>query len=435
MHQSAALSILIVDDEPTIRRSMALSLEIEGHRVRAVGNPEDALDQAGLEPFELAFVDLRLGTANGLDLIPSLLAIRPGLKIVVITAFATVDTAVEAMRRGAWDYLPKPFQPSQLSAAAEKVASLQERSARQDGFVLDSACPAMRETLRLARQAARKDATLLLRGESGTGKSALARFVHSWSPRANGPFATVSCPMLSADLLASELFGHARGAFTGAVSDAPGRVEACEGGTLFLDEIGELPLEIQPKLLRLLQEREYERVGESRTRKADVRIVAATHVDLAEAVRQGRFREDLYWRLDVVPLVLPPLRERREDIPALARAALDRVRLGDQDLRLSPEAVAALQERDWPGNLRELANAIERAAVLSDSATLGPELFASAPARAATDAAPGALLPLERLEELHVRRVLAATRTLEEAASVLGIDAATLWRKRKRYGI
>lgn len=413
---------------------MALSLELEGHRIRAVGNPHDALDQTRLEPFDLAFLDLRLGTANGLDLIPELLAIRPSLKIVVITAFATVDTAVEAMRRGAWDYLPKPFQPAQLSAAAAKVASLGDSFRKHENLILDSSCPAMRETLRHARQAARRDATLLLRGESGTGKSALARIVHSWSPRAGGPFATISCPMLSAELLASELFGHARGAFTGATADAPGRVESCAGGTLFLDEIGELPPEIQPKLLRLLQEKEYERVGESRTRKADVRIVAATHVDLSDAVRQGRFREDLYWRLDVVPLVLPPLRERRDDIPALAEAILDRI-AGEQKLGFSPDALEVLRKRDWPGNIRELSNVIERAAVLSESPILGAEHFAAPTRPGTTTLEPGALLPLERLEEVHIRRVLAATRTLDEAADILGIDTATLWRKRKRFGI
>jgi NtrC-family two-component system response regulator AlgB len=282
---------------------------------------------------------------------------------------------------------------------------------------------------------ARREATVLLRGESGTGKSALARCLHEWSPRGAGPFATVSCPTLTAELLASELFGHAKGAYTGAVSEAQGRIEACEGGTLFLDEIGELPLEIQPKLLRFLQEKEYERVGETRTRKADVRIVAATHVDLHEAVRQGRFREDLYWRLDVVEIVLPPLRERREDIPDLARTLLSRLCRGGQELSFSPEGLEAVARRDWPGNLRELGNAIERAAVLCEGSELGPEAFGGSPRHEAPAGRAGDRMPLEHLEELHIRRVLAATRTLEEASAVLGIDAATLWRKRKRYGI
>jgi len=429
-----ALSVLVVDDEPTIRRSVSMCLELEGHVVRSVGTPEDAVDQARLEAFDLAFVDLRLGTKSGLDLIPELLVLRPSMKIVVITAFATVETAVEAMRRGAWDYLPKPFEPSQVTVAAAKVAALCQPIAASGTLLLESRSPAMREVLHLARQVARRETTVLLRGESGTGKSALARCVHEWSPRADRLFATVSCPTLTAELLASELFGHAKGSFTGAVSDTQGRIEACEGGTLFLDEIGELPLEIQPKLLRFLQEREYERVGEARTRKADVRIVTATHVDLQEAVRQGRFREDLYWRLNVVEVRMPALRERREDLPDLARSLLARIGQG-QDLSFSPQALEVLSDRDWPGNLRELGNAIERAAVLCEGNVLGPEAFGSSAQAESPSGKAGDRMPIEQLEELHIRRVLAATRTLDEAATVLGIDAATLWRKRKRYGI
>lgn len=437
MGDNLPLSVLIVDDEPIIRRSLSLCLELEGHRVRAVGNIADALDQAERDVFDLAFVDLRLGTQSGLDLIPALLRLRPETRIVVITAYATVDTAVEAMRRGAWDYLPKPFEPAQVVAAAHKVGLLRGSKPREGGdLVLESRSPAMRDTLRILRQVAGKDSTVLLRGESGTGKSALARVLHGWSRRSQAPFATVSCPTLTAELLASELFGHARGSFTGAVSDMAGRVESCEGGTLFLDEIGELPLAIQPKLLRLLQEREFERVGESRTRKADLRIVAATHVDLSKAVAEGRFREDLYWRLNVVEVVVPPLRERTEDILALAQAILQRSSHEGECPRLSEEALDALARRPWPGNLRELANVVERAVVLSDGPLLDVDAFAPASsASAGVDGRAGDMLPLERLEEIHIRRVLAASRTLEDAAAVLGIDVATLWRKRKKYVI
>lgn len=437
MGDNLPLSVLIVDDEPIIRRSLSLCLELEGHVVRAVGNLADALDQAGRQRFDLAFVDIRLGTQSGLDLIPDLLRVQPELKIVVITAYATVDTAVEAMRRGAWDYLPKPFEPSQVAAAAHKVGLLRASKPQERAdLVLESRSPAMRDTLRVLKQVSGKDSTVLLRGESGTGKSALARVLHGWSRRAQAPFATISCPTLTAELLASELFGHARGSFTGAISDKAGRVESCEGGTLFLDEIGELPLTIQPQLLRLLQEREYERVGESRTRKADVRIVAATHVDLAKAVEEGRFREDLYWRLNVVEVVVPPLRERREDIPALAQAILLRSSHEGDCPSLSEEAMEVLARRPWPGNLRELANVVERAVALSDGPRLGADSFGTSPAPAAgIEGRAGEMLPLERLEEIHIRRVLAASRTLEDAAAVLGIDVATLWRKRKKYVI
>ena len=428
------LSILVVDDEPSIRKSLSLCLELEGHAVRTASRPDEAREAARRERFDLAFVDLRLGTASGLDLVPELLAAQPNLAIAVITAFATVETAVEAMRRGAFDYLPKPFEPAQVVAIADKIRRIRDAGSRgEEGLLFESRSEAVRDALALARQVARKEATVLLRGESGTGKSVLARAIHRWSRRAEGPFSTVSCPSLTAELLASELFGHAKGAFTGAVSDAPGRVGACAGGTLFLDEVGDLPLEIQPRLLRLLQEREYERVGDPATRVADVRIVAATHVDLEKAVSEGRFREDLLYRLKVVEVRLPRLAERVDDIPDLARAALDRACRGGEPMEFSPESLRALSEKAWPGNLRELSNAVERAAVLATGSILGPELFTSSPST--PPAPPAPLLPLEALEEAHVRRVLSETRTLDEAAKVLGIDAATLWRKRKRYGI
>jgi NtrC-family two-component system response regulator AlgB len=442
------LNILVVDDELNIRKTLSICLETDGHRVVGVSNFQDALAEASRRSFDLAFVDLRLGVDHGLDLIPLLLATTPWLKIIVITAYASIDTAVEAMRRGATDYIPKPFTPAQVKLTVEKVyemrtleqkvAALQEDLSRSNPEVdFSSASPAMQRAANLARQAARSEATILLRGESGTGKTVLARAIHSWSNRAGKPFSILSCPSFSSELLESELFGHIKGAFTGAVRDNPGRIAACEGGTLVLDEIGDLPLSLQPKLLRFVQDKEYERVGDYATRKADVRLIAATNVDLERAVREGRFREDLLYRLNVIQIEIPPLRERPEDIVPLAEKLLAFFeRRGHRPIiGFTPEAIEALKRYAWPGNVRELSNVIERAAILGLGDRIGIEHL---PALAALRDAPpciGDLVPIEKIEEQHIRRVLATAKTLQEAAEILGIDHATLWRRRKKYGI
>jgi NtrC-family two-component system response regulator AlgB len=293
----------------------------------------------------------------------------------------------------------------------------------------------MRALIETARRAAETAAAILLTGESGTGKGVLARAIHAWSPRADRPFVVVHCPSLPAELLESELFGHARGAFTGATETTFGRVAAAEGGTLFLDEVGELPPALQPKFLRFLQDHEYERVGDPVTRRADVRIVAATNQDLKALVGAGRFREDLYYRLNVFPLEVPPLRRRQEDVIPLANAALLQFarRYGRRVARLGPNAAASLLAHDWPGNVRELENAIERAVILSQ----GEELGALSPGPPGQPPAPaaGGELTLAELDEAHVRRVLARSASLDEAARILGIDPSTLYRKRRDYGL
>lgn len=442
------LQVLIVDDEINIRKTLSICLEAGGYGVTAVSNFQDALNEASRRSYDVAFVDLRLGTANGMDLIPALLVAAPWMKIIVITAYASIDTAVEAIRRGAADYLPKPFTPEQVKLAVQKAAharqleqritSLQEDLARTNPEInLTTQAPAMQRVLDLARQVASSEATVLIRGESGTGKGVLARAIHRWSNRSPQTMAIVSCPSLPSELLESELFGHAKGAFTGAVRDNPGRVAACEGGTLLLDEIGELPLLLQPKLLRFLQDREYERIGESRTRTADVRILAATNLDLEQAVRENRFREDLYYRLNVVQIELPPLRERREDIVAIAEHLL--AFFGRQHHRsfqgFSEEAQAALRAYDWPGNLRELRNAVERASILDPARTLSTTYLPDAVLRCTNPAKEETVLTLQAVEERHIRMVLARAKTLQDAADSLGIDQATLWRKRKQYGV
>jgi NtrC-family two-component system response regulator AlgB len=352
------------------------------------------------------------------------------------------------MRRGATDYIPKPFTPAQVLLAVrkvEEVRSLEQKVAtlREDleritpGVDFSSESPAMQRALEVARQVAPTNAAVLLRGESGTGKTVLARAIHGWSRRSGKPFGVVSCPSLPAELLTSELFGHVKGAFTGAVRDNPGRIAACEGGTLFLDEIGDLPLSLQPKLLRFLQDQEYERIGDPSTRKADVRIITATNRDLEGEVKAGRFREDLFYRLNVIQIEIPPLRERPQDLETLAMQLLvfygrthHRNFLGSTE-----EAMQALKRHTWPGNLRELRNVIERASILCQADRVDVEHLPGT--FSGTDAKPalGNLVSLEKIEEEHIRRVLAASKSLQEAAGILGIDQATLWRRRKQYGI
>jgi NtrC-family two-component system response regulator AlgB len=442
------LNVLIVDDEANIRKTLTVCLESRSHRVTAVSNGKDARVETDRQVFDLAFVDLRLGTENGLDLIPPILGACPWIKIVVITAYASIDTAVEAMRRGATDYIPKPFTPEQVQLVTERVATVRGMEQRIATLKEDlerlhpevsfsSQHPGMQRAVELARQVAASEAVVLLRGPSGTGKTVLARAIHDWSHRADKPFGTISCPTLSPDLLESELFGHVKGAFTGALRDNPGRVAACEGGTLFLDEIGDLPLALQPKLLRFIQDREYERVGDQRTRRADVRIITATNTDLDKAVQEGRFRDDLYYRLNVIQIDVPSLADRPDDVEVLARSMLEF--FGAQNHKVlkdfSDTAIEALRQYTWPGNIRELRNAVERAAILCTGDVVQMEHL---PASITPHTPPlqlGDHVSLKMIEEHHIRRVVASTKTLQEAANILGIDQATLWHKRKQYGI
>lgn len=445
------MNILIVDDDASLRKSLRLALEMLGHTVAEAPSGNQAQEMLGNSLFDVAFLDLRLGREKGLDLLPLLLRDSPHTAIVVVTAYATIETAVEAMRRGAFDYLPKPFTPDQLRVVIDRIARVRglqahvEELEQQVRAVIPEADlqtqeSAMKQALEMAFKAAPTGATILLRGESGTGKGVLARAIHSRSSRAAQAFVTVHCPSLSPELLESDLFGHVRGAFTGAVQDTVGKVASAEGGTLFLDEIGELPLPLQPKLLRLLQEKRYERLGEAKTRSADVRILAATNRDLQAAVAQGAFREDLLYRLNVIEVVVPPLRQRPRDILPLAEHLLEFFarQVGKSPLRFSEEARAAVERYSWPGNVRELRNAVERGVILGgEEGTVG---LASLPAQVGAPVPlpsleVGGKISLDHLEAEHIRRILAGTPTLEEAAEILGIDPSTLYRKRKRYGL
>ncbi|HUY32684.1 MAG TPA: sigma-54 dependent transcriptional regulator [Pirellulales bacterium] len=441
------MRVLVIDDEKNIRATLAVCLEAAGCQVTAVATGEAALAAMSQRSFDLAFLDMRLGHESGIDLLPGLLAECPNLAVVMITAYATVASAVEALRRGAADYLQKPYTPEQIRHVVAKVAERRAAEWRLAGLGqelrdavpeidLDSRSARMQSALETVARAAVSEAAVLLRGENGTGKGVLARFLHAQSPRRDRNLVVVHCPTLSEELLTSELFGHAQGAFTGAVRDQGGRVESAEGGTLFLDEVAEIAPGLQAKLLRFLQEKQFERVGESRTRRADARIVAATNRDLEADVAAGRFRQDLLYRLNVVEVEVPSLRERPEDIMPMARRflAFFARAAGRSTQELSPAAEKLLVDYPWPGNVRELRNTMERTAILWSAQVVEPAAF---PERMLANAGVGPRLggdaTLAEVEREHLLRVVARTATLEDAARILGIDASTLYRKRRQY--
>ncbi len=444
------MRLLIIDDEENIRRTTSVAMEAMGHEVVSVLDSAGARKQMDRSHFDVAFLDLKLAGENGLELLPELLAVDPRLAVVVFTAHASIETAVEAMRRGATDYIPKPFTPEQIRQVLAKigkarklegrVAELESRlSTTTPAVDLATTEPAMQKVFEMAFKAAATPATILVLGESGTGKTVLARAAHENSAQKDNAFVTVSCPSLSRELLESELFGHVKGAFTGAVGEAMGKVTLADGGTLFLDEIGEMPLEIQPKLLRLLQEKEYERVGEAKTRTANVRVIAASNRNLENAVQEGRFREDLFYRLNVISLHMLPLRQRLGDLRKIAADYLRffSAQCGKRIECFSPDAEQAMLQYSWPGNLRELRNAVERAVILSGSdhierADLPEKISQPAKLGVARGVQVGTQVTLEELEHEHIAQVVRHTATMEEAAKILGIDPATLYRKRKK---
>ncbi|HSY53876.1 MAG TPA: sigma-54 dependent transcriptional regulator [Opitutaceae bacterium] len=444
------MRVLIVDDELGIRKTTAIAVETMGCEVVSVPGGARALKTLETESFDVCFLDLNLGAENGLDVLDRLLKAAPGMAVVMFTAYATISAAVEAMRKGAFDFIPKPFTPDQIRQVLGKIAktrSLEQRVKQLENQLADespeidlsSAETVLQKTLSIAFKAAETPATVLILGPSGTGKSVLAREIHRRSAQRDAAFITVNCPSLSRELLESELFGHVKGSFTGAVTDTIGKVAAAEGGTLFLDEIGEMPLEIQPKLLRLLQEREYERVGEAKPRKATVRVIAATNRNLAEEVKAAHFREDLFYRLNVINVTLPGLKDRPADLLRLAENYLKffASRMGKKIAAFSPQVREAFAAYGWPGNLRELRNVIERAIILADSDTIEladlPENFM----RTSSDSAlaVGARVTISELEAGHIRRVIEIAKNLDEAARILGIDPATLYRKRQKLGL
>jgi NtrC-family two-component system response regulator AlgB len=452
------MDFLIIDDDKTFREATCFLIDEEGHYAEGAASGQLGLKRLKEERFDAVLLDLNLGPENGLEILTEIQKLYPELPVVMIAATGNIKTAVEAMRRGAADFLEKPFGSEQFLTVLARLQRLRqmgqrierlerevtERRAQEAESIFDFTAPAMQAVMETLLRAAKTPASILIFGESGTGKSVIARAMHQNSHLADKPFITVSCPSLSKELLESDLFGHVRGAFTGAVKDHWGKVSAAEGGTLFLDEIGDLPLEIQPKLLRLLQEREYERLGENVTRLANVRVLAATNRDLKSRVAEGIFREDLYFRLNVITVEIPPLRSRPADLRRFADhyAKHFAARCGRKLEGFTEEALASICGYAWPGNLRELRNAIERAVILGRESQITPR---DLPAELQPQLAPGAiggtpskndgLITLEQLEEQHVRRVLAETRTVAEAAQILGVDQATVYRRIRKFGL
>ena len=454
------MDFLVIDDDKTFRDATCCLIEDEGHYAEGADSGHVGLTQIKEGNFDAVLLDVNLGSENGLDVLVEIQKRNPELPVVMFTAQGTVKTAVEAMRRGAVDFLEKPFQREHFLAVLARLQRLRQMGKRIEQLereatevkaqnvepIFDFTTPAMREVMDVLLRAAKTPASILIFGESGTGKSVAARAVHQHSHLADKPLVTVSCPSLSKELLESELFGHVKGSFTGSVKDHWGKVKAAEGGTLFLDEIGDLPMEIQPKLLRLLQEREYERLGENITRTAEVRVIAATNRDLKKRVAEGAFREDLYFRLNVIAVEMPPLRALPGDLIRFAEHYLHffAKQCGRRLEGFDETTSAVLSAHSWPGNLRELRNAIERAVIMASESKIRPDDLPVEVRQNQNDGGStetvssvqlGAPISLEKLEELHIRRVLDTASNLAQAAETLGIDQATLYRKRKKLGL
>jgi DNA-binding NtrC family response regulator len=449
MSDDARNSVLVVDDEPGMRVALTASFQREGWRVETASGAGEALRKFRLDPFPLVVTDVRMPDGDGLQLLRNVRRANPATAVIVLTAFGSVPEAVEAIQGGACDYLTKPISFEQLQSSVTRVmrqaGSIADGSEMLSGAIVGTA-PALLKALDRARHVAKTNADALIEAESGTGKELLARFIHQQSSRHKGPFVAVNCAAVPEDLLESELFGHTRGAFTGATAAKVGKFELAQGGTLLLDEIGEMPINLQPKLLRTLQERQVERLGGVRPTALNIRVIATTNVSLEAMVEQGKFRTDLYYRLNVIPLSLPPLRERREDIPALAEYFARQ--FAAQANRAVPvlhsEFTAGLERHPWPGNVRELANFMQRVLALSDTKEIGPEhltaeLFSPTQSRSLRFVLHPSVHAGTSIRELE-RRLLETTldntggnRT--RAAEMLGVSLRTIRNKIREYGL
>jgi len=438
------VNILVVDDEEIVRDSLAGWLEEDGYHVETAENGPKALERLPDRKWNLAMVDLKMPGMDGIELMDEIRKVCADTIVIIMTAYATVDTAVKAMKQGAYDYIVKPFNPEDLSLTIRKIVEHQNL-VRENLYLrkelkkqyrlhdLISKNHRMLEIFELARTVAKSSSTVLVQGESGTGKELLSRAIHMESPRRDSPFLSVSCAALTETLLESELFGHEKGAFTGADTVRSGKIELARDGTLFLDEIGDIGLKLQMDLLRVIEQREFRRVGGSELIPIRSRIIAATNRDLQKAIAEGTFREDLYYRLNVISIHIPPLRERKEDIPLLVDHFLDtfNIEMGKSIEGVSKSAICLLMDCDWPGNARELRNVIERAMVVTKGKVI-VETDLLLPSRNDNGGTRGK--SLEDMEREHIRRILLENQwNIIRSAKVLGIDRVTLYNKIKKY--
>jgi len=439
--------ILIVDDDIVVRDSLRKWFESEGFEVSIAPGAAAALEMLSRQRFDLALVDIKMPGVDGIELQAKLREIDASMPVIIMTGFASVETAVRALKNGAYDYITKPFDPDELVHLVNKAIS-HKRAEREVSRLKENLdeifpetrligqSPAMKRVIELVETVAPTDATVLITGESGTGKEVVARAIHALSPRRYNPMVVIHCGALTESLLESELFGHERGAFTGAQARKKGKFEVADGGTVFLDEISDISLRVQTDLLRVLQEKEIVRVGDTMPVKVDFRAIAATNKSLERLVEERLFRPDLYYRLNVFAINIPPLRERKEDTPLLAAHFLEKFarQMNRPPQRLAPETLDLLMRYDWPGNVRELENAIERALLMRREGDLKPEDFPFQLHPAGPAVATGQRL--EDIEKAHIERVLAETRwNLSKAARILDIDRTTLYNKIRKYGL